>query len=168
VSLRGNVLIAALLVLAAPLTPAVAKRASTSEDRTKAVTLARELEENPTAGDAVEKRRWLVKWYEKVPDITITICDLLGPLPPEGHPFFPEVLVQSIFSQGAFIIEHPDQAGDEVAVQTAGMVGALKVYERLSTDVPAGRLPFLEDMLKRRDGGTLPTYMAETVPKACK
>ena len=73
-----------------------------------------------------------------------------------------------MFSGGAFMIEHPDQAGDQVAVQTAGMVGALIVYEVFAKAQPDARLPFLDDLLKRRDEGSLASYMKEAVPKACK
>lgn len=161
-------MMATLLFTSLKVDPALAKPPSTPEDRAKAVTLARELEQDPMADDALGKRKWLIKWYEKVPDITVIICDLLGPLPGDDHPFFPFVLVQSMFSQGAFIIEHPDQAKDKVAAQTAGMMGSLKVYEVFVQAVPDGRLPFLDDMLKRRDDGTLATYMAEAVPKGCQ
>ena len=162
------VLTTMLLLLFLQASPALAKRASTPEDRSKAVRLARELEQDPAADDALEKRKWLIKWYEKVPDITVTICNLLGPMPGDDHPFFPFVLAQSMFSQGAFIIEHPDQADDKVAVQTAGMIGSLKVYDIFVKAVPDGRLPFLDELLKRREEGTLATYMAEAVAKECK
>ena len=149
--------------------PALAKRpASTPEDRAKAVRLARELEANPMSDDAVDKRRWLITWYEAVPDITITVCNLLGPFPKEDHPFFPAVLTQSMFSGGAFMIEHPDQAKNQVAVQTAGMIGALKVYEAFAKVVPDNRLPFLDNLVKQRDDGTLVALMPEPVKEGCK
>lgn len=160
---------ALLLVSLLQASPVMAKRpASTPEDRAKAVQLARELEANPLADDAPDKRRWLMKWYEQVPDITLTVCNLLGPFPKDDHPFFPRVLTQSMFSGGAFMIEHPDQAKDQVAVQTAGMIGALKVYEAFVKVLPDERLPFLDGLLKRRDEGTLAAYMPEAVEKGCK
>jgi hypothetical protein len=153
---------ALLLVSLILVSPAVAKRpASTPEDRAKAVRLARELEADPMSDDAVDKRRWLIKWYEQVPDITITVCNLLGPFPKDDHPFFPQVLTQSVFSGGAFMIEHPEQAKDQVAVQTAGMVGALKVYEVFVKQMPEARLT-------RRDEGTLETHMRDAVQEGCK
>src|SRR5262245_5475136 len=109
VSMTRRVAAALLLVSLILVSPAVAKRqASTPEDRAKAVRLARELEADPVSDDAVYKRRWLIKWYEQVPDITITVCNLLGPFPKDDHPFFPQVLTQSMFSGGAFMIEHAE------------------------------------------------------------
>jgi hypothetical protein len=168
--IRQRRLILALVLLAAALqaSPAMAKRPSKPEDRAKAVRLAKELELDPMSDDSLEKRKWLVKWYEKVPDITVTICDVFGPLPPDEHPFFPFVLVQSMFSQGAFIIEHPDQSNDKVAAQMAGMLGSLKVYEVFIKERPDAALPYFDDMLKRREEGRLATYMAEAVATGCK
>jgi hypothetical protein len=48
---------------------------------------------------------WLVLWYTRIPDITVTVCNLLGPTPDVDHPYFKEVLVQMMFSGGAFVIE---------------------------------------------------------------
>jgi hypothetical protein len=163
------VLVASLLAVLFQVSPATAKRPkSTPEERAKAVRLARELELDPMTDDAVDKRRWLIEWYERVPDITVTICNLLGPFPKDDHPYFPFVLTQSMFSGGAFMIEHPEQAKDQLAVQTAGVIGALKVYEAFVKVLPDERLPFLDGLLKRRDEGTLAAYMPKAVEEGCK
>jgi len=141
---------------------------STPEERAKAVQLGRELEAQPASEDAVEKRRWLIDFYQRVPDITITVCDLLGPFPKGEHPYFSYVLAQSMFSSGAFMIEHPDQASDQVAVQTAGVEGALKVYEIFVKAMPEDRLPFLDSLLAKRGDGSLRAYMQDAVSKGCK
>ncbi len=170
--MRKRILRAVLLLLlgALLLGPAVSwakAKKSTPEDRAKAVRLTRELEGDPLAVDAVDKRRWLIDWFTKAPDISILVCDLLGPLPKDDHPFFPQVLAQSMFAGGVFIIEHPDQAGDQVAVQSAGIEGALKVYEIFVKAMPEGRLPFLDDLLAKRGDGTLRDHMKEAVGKSC-
>src|SRR5262245_35958134 len=116
----GMTSVAVVLLLSA--FPVTAKpKSSTPEERAKAAMMAHELEAQPLGDEAVAKRAWLIKWWQKVPDLTVTICDLLGPIPKDDHPLFAQVLVQSMFSGGAFMIEHPDQANDKVAVQTAGM-----------------------------------------------
>ena len=141
---------------------------STPEERAKAVQLAHELEAQATSDDAVEKRRWLIDFYQRVPDITITVCDLLGPFPKSEHPYFSYVLTQSMFSSGAFMIEHPDQANDQVAVQTAGVEGALRVYEVFAKAMPDDRLPFLDGLLAKRTEGTFRVHMQHAVAKGCK
>ena len=154
------------LGLASPAVAAESER-STAEERAQAVRYARELAKAPLAADAEPKRRWLLDWYERIPDITITVCDLLGPLPPADHPFFKKVLDQALFSGGAFAIEHPGRAADELAVQTAGMEGSLRVYEACAKAQPLYRLHFLDDLLARRKAGTLAAYLREAVPRGC-
>jgi hypothetical protein len=39
------------------------------------------------------------------------------------------------------MIEHPEQSADQVAVQTEGVLGALKAYEATASRVPDERLP---------------------------
>jgi len=104
------------------------------------VRLTRALETQPSSDDASEKRMWLITWYGRIPDIKVPGCRLLGPAPKGNHPFFSQVMVQWMFGTGAFIIEHPDQAKDLVATQTAGVESALLVYEffaKLQPDAPS-------------------------------
>jgi hypothetical protein len=151
-------------------TLAGAEQPSTAAERSRAVAWAKELEAHPLAEDAAEKRRVLIKWYERVPDVTVTVCDLLGPFPAEGasHPVFTPVLVQLMLAGGAFVIEHPNEAADMVAVQTAAVGGALRVYDRLAPKYPDHRLPYLDDLLKKREAGTLAAHLKERVPEQCR
>lgn len=141
-----------------------ARKPSTPEDRAKAVRLTRQLETDLLGDAAPEARQWLIVWLAKVPDITVKIRDLLGPIPSTDHPFASEVFTQMIFSNAAFIIEHPDAAKDEVAAQTAGVVGALTVYEVIVRAHPEARLEFLDDLLRKRDEGKLSEYVRAKVP----
>lgn len=151
--------------------PAVAwagKRGQSSpEDRAKFVKLTRQLEADPLGKEAVEARQWLIPWLEKVKDITVTVCDLLGPIPGEDHPYSPEILTQMMFSNAAFQIEHPDKADDKVAVQTAGVEGALKAYEAILKSKPEAQIAFLDDLVRKRDAGEFGTYMKKVVPEKC-
>jgi hypothetical protein len=143
------------------------RKPSTPEDRAQAVRYAHELEANPLSDDAASKRKWLVEWYDKVPDITVVVCDLLGPFPEGEHPFMSEVLGQMIFSNGAFQIEHPDLVGDKAAVQTAGLEGALKVDSAFDKAMPQGRVPFLDELLEKQSQGHLSEYVKAKVATGC-
>jgi len=145
-----------------------ARLPSTPEERDQAVRLTRALETRPTSDDAADKRMWLITWYGRIPDIKVQVCHLLGPPPKGNHPFFSQVLVQSMFGTGAFIIEHPDQAKDLVATQTAGVESALLVYEVFAKLQPEARVPFLETLIKKRNAGTLQAYVSDGVQKNCK
>src|ERR1700686_3531651 len=96
---------------------------STSEERARAVKIAHELEDDPLAKDAKEKRTWVIKWIVEIPDITVNVCfDYFGkvPDPPRGHSM--EITNQMVISSAAFMIEHPDKAKDEQAVALLGLL----------------------------------------------
>jgi hypothetical protein len=71
-------------------------------------------------------------------------------------------------SSAAFIIEHPDQARDDVAVNKAGIEGTLKAYEAILRTKPKARWPFLDELIARRDKGTLEDYVREISTTKCK
>jgi hypothetical protein len=47
---------------------------STPEERARAVKVAHELEEEPLAKDAKERREWMIQWIVNIPDITVDVC----------------------------------------------------------------------------------------------
>jgi hypothetical protein len=136
---------------------------STPEERAKAVQLARELEADPLAASAEEKRRWLLQWWDRIPDIKVNIHLRAETVPAADQPYFHKVLFQLAFSGGAFMIEHPAQAKDEVAVQTAAFEGALKVYRILDKHAPGHRVPDLDALVLKQEVGTLRSYIADMV-----
>ena len=94
----GTAVVAIMFLLAAG--PAFAKpKSSPPEERAKAVAFSRELEAQPMGEEAAAKRAWLIAWWQKVPDLTVTLCDLLGPMPKDDHPFFGEVLTQEVVAR---------------------------------------------------------------------
>ena len=61
---------------------------STPEERTRAVKIAHDLENDPLAKDAKDQRAWVYQWISDIPDITVNVCsDYFGklPNPPRGH-----------------------------------------------------------------------------------
>jgi hypothetical protein len=50
---------------------------STSEERTKAVQFARDLEADPLGPNAKEERSWITVWLIQIPDITVKFCTSL-------------------------------------------------------------------------------------------
>ena len=142
--------------------------ASTPEDRAKAVVMTRQLESDPLGEGAVEARQWLMPWLEQAEDITVTVCDILGPIPSEDHPYSAEILTQMIFSNAAFQIEHPEKADETLAVQTAGVEGALKAYEAIVKDKPGARIAFFDDLARKRDDGQLAIFMKKVVSGKCR
>lgn len=162
----------AALALALGLVPRVClaqKRGpSTPEERAQAVRLTRALETDPFNKDAKNARAWLVTFLSDVPDITVTISDCyLGSIFGKDKNYSSELFFQSTFASAAFMIEHPDQAKDDVAVNKAGIEGTLRMYEAILKQKPKAKWAFLDELRERRDKGTLEDYVREAAAK-CK
>jgi hypothetical protein len=156
------------------LTPVAAKtqtqprKASTPEDRAKAVEIARSLEADPLGKEAKEHRNWIVHWLIDVPDISVTVCaNLLGPLIDSKKNYSPEIFTQMVPSAAAFIIENPDKAKDDAAIYTAAVEGSLRAYESILKVKPKAKWPFLDDLIQKRNKGSLPEHVRQAA-MGCK
>ena len=76
--------------------------------------------------------------------------------------------LHEVFGAGVFAIEHPEKANDAVAMYTAGVEAALRVYEVLLKAKPESSMPFLNDLVAKRDHGELGAYVAKVAKKKCK
>ena len=72
-----------------------------------------------------------------------------------------------MFSQAAFMIENPGKGKDDLGVYTAGVEGALKVYEAILREKPKAQSPFLDELVRKRNNGELGKYVRQTMVK-CK
>lgn len=146
-----------------------ARGPSTRDERAKVVDLTRWLEQNPLAQNAHETRQWLQEWIADVPDIRFWVCaDLLGHALNESYPYSREVNQQVMFSGAAFTLERQDKARDDIAVYTAGVEGALRMYEVLARSKPDAKVAFLDDLVTKRNQGQLFDYVARQAKERCK
>lgn len=163
---RGRVLAAALI--AAIVLPALgAERGpSTAEEREKVVRLARQLEQAPLASSARESREWLTIWLIEVPDVSVTVCaNLVEPILGSKKKHASELVTQMMYSSAAWVIDHPEQADDLHAMYLAGVEGTLRAYESILRDEPDSRWKFLDELVARREAGTLTAYVREIMPE---
>lgn len=143
---------------------------STPDERATAVRAARLLETDPFNKDAKKVREWLLKWLIEAPDISVEIC--AGYLPPlygtKNKNNEANLAMQMTFSSAAFIIENPDKAKDEVAVNLAGLEGTLKMYESILKSKPNAKIDFLDQLIAKRDKGELRAYVEDIAANKCK
>lgn len=145
------------------------RKPSTAQERETAVKVARVLETEPFHKDAKKMREWLLLWLIEVPDIHVELCTAY--MPPEKSTdknYGSEIFNQTMFSSAAFVIEHPDQASDRVAVHLAGVEGALKVYEVILTTKPKAKSQFYDGLLEKRNKGELRAFVEEATNTKCK
>lgn len=168
-SLVSSALEAALFLTAlagAPLLGA-ARGPSTPEERQQALRLTKALEDDPLNKDAKTARKWLLGWLTEIPDISVEMCPaLFGNKFEVSKEFAGEIALQQSLSGAAFIIGHPDQAGDKRAVALAGVEGALRAYEAILLAKPEAHLASVDALLQARSAGTLNEVVAHNL-KAC-
>ena len=70
-----------------------------------------------------------------------------------------------IFSQARFIVEHPDQASDLVAVNRAGVDGILKAYATMKVIKPKLKVKFADQLLSLRETGGLDRFLQQALAK---
>lgn len=158
-----------MISLLPAITPAQSKRGpSTPEERDKAVKAARLLEADPFHKDAKKVREWFTLWLIEIPDISIELCNYLGPVLGSKKDYAADTFTQTMFSSAAFMIEHPDQAKDKVAVNLAGVEGALRFYEAVLKAKPKAKQDFLDGLIAKRERGELKAYVQEIAETTCK
>jgi len=145
---------------------------STPEERAKAVQIARALEADPLQPGNKDMRTWFTVWLIEVPDLTIQVCgEELGPVFHESNRdknFVSEIFGQSMFSAASFVIEHPEQANNKVALYLAGVEGSLRAYQSILKVHPEARWPFLDDLILKQQKGELPKYVEKATAKCRK
>ncbi|GHC13362.1 hypothetical protein [Thermomonas carbonis] len=136
-------------------------------EHAKVIQLTRALEERPLDPTARDARAWLLQWAEATPDVTILVCDILGPLPGTNVPNGPELLVQSMFGNAAFQLQHPESKGDPQKTQMAGVVSLLAAYRTYVKTDPGASIPHFDAWLAELAAGTLQTKLAPTITEKC-
>jgi hypothetical protein len=151
-----RILAVALVLLCIPAL-AGARGPSTQAERKRAVEITRKLEKQPLARSSGPDRGWLLQFIVEAPDFQVKGCS--GPLDAlakdEEGPYAKVLYVQSVFGMAAFMFEHPKQAEDWAAVQTAGIESTLKAYESILKADPDARWKELDRLVTARNGGKL-------------
>jgi hypothetical protein len=165
--MRRATLVATLLLIAAVAVAQEASRGpSTRTERDRAVKIAHALEADPLAPSLRDDRDWLLNWIDAVPDITITIC--VDPASGNtGYRYNRELMVQKTFSMAAFIIEHSAQKNDDLAVEAAGVEGAIKAYQAILKKNPRAHSGYWDRLLRKQEEGTLRDYVSDYMLRAC-
>jgi hypothetical protein len=138
-----------------------------AEQRQRVVAIAHKLEATPLDQALFPERDWAEKWILENPDVRIRVCmQLLPDLRRPRYKFRLEIVDQMMLSSAAFLIEHPDKAGDHLAENVGGLQGVLKVYAAIVKSNPDARVPALDDILEKQSRGELLEFARETI-KAC-
>jgi len=137
---------------------------ASAEQRQRVVAIAHKLEAAPLDQALFPEREWARQWVLENPDVRIRMClQLLPDLRRPRYKFRSEIVEQMMLSSAAFLIEHPDKAGDHLAENVAGLQGVLKVYGAIVKSNPDARVQALDEMLEKERRGQLVEFARETI-----
>ncbi len=129
--------------------------------------LVRTLEGNPLAPTARKLRSDLLEWATATPDVTVTVCDVLGPIPNSTVPYGPELLLQAMLGNAAFQLEHPESKGNEEMAQMAGITSLLRAYQATLAADASARIPQYHAWLAELEAGSLAAERAPAIKAKC-
>jgi len=156
-------------LLIAPISANGADRGpSTPEERKQALENIHAWQADPLGPNAKDQFGWILKWVAGVPDITVHVCMIFEKLPKGDKKDSATIFGAEMMAQTAFIIENPEKKDDQIAEFQAGVEGALRVYELLLKANPKDRQPYLDDLVQRREAGTLAEFVKDRAATACK
>jgi hypothetical protein len=143
---------------------------STKEERQRFLALTHKLEQDPLDKSLYAEKTWAKKWLEEIPDINVNICApiLFGmDFVTEQNKYTPQLSYQATFGSAAYIIEHPDRAGDTGAQFVAGVESALKAYSAILKSQPEARSKSLDALLEKQKQGKLAEFV-RSASKGCE
>jgi hypothetical protein len=163
---------AAILGCALLATPASAIAAgrgpSTPEERKQALDYIQHFMADPLNPALKSEIKWLLEWTAEVPDVRVSLCSILDKLPNADKKDSQALFTAMVLAQIAFAIQNPDKQNDDLVQYQAGVEGVLRIYELLLKSNPKDRQPYLDDLIQRRDAGTLPQWVKErAVTEGC-
>ena len=136
-------------------------------DEEKFVRLTRQLERAPLEDSDKSTRGWLIKWATESKDVSVLVCDVLGPIPKQDLPHAGELLLQMLFGNAAFQISHPDRKADLTATQVAGVRSSMAAYSSIIAKHPDAHIPYFDDLLSKERAGDLEMFLTPIVADKC-
>ena len=133
----------------------------------KFVRLTRQLEQAPLGDADKSTRSWLLDWVVDSPDISVVVCEVMGPLADEDTPNAGIYALQMMFGNASFQISNPGRRSDQLALQAAGVRSALKAYQSVLAGDPDARIKQFDALLAKDKAGTLDAHLAPLVEKNC-
>jgi hypothetical protein len=156
------VLVVVLAVFSAASTPkAAAQGTSTPEERARWAEITHKLESNPLDESVSKDGEAALNALGNAHDIHVPLClALLGEFNDPKYKYRHEITRQYMLASGAFLIENPGKAGDDLTA----VESALKVYSAILQQKPDAKWKPFDDLLKKQSQGKLD----ETLRNQCK
>jgi len=165
----STALVGCMILLSPVASNAAGRGPSTPEERKQAFETIHAWQADPLGPEAKDHFAWVLKWFADVPDLTVHVCTILDKLPKGDKKDSNTIFGAEFMAQAAFVIENSDRKTDLPAEYQAGVDGALRTYESLLKANPKDRQPYLDDLVQRREAGTLAEFVKSRLASgACK
>ena len=162
-----TLLLVALSAFAATPVPAAAQETSAAT-KARMIQLIGVLESNPFIKDGKEIRGEVMTWLTEAPDVAVMLCpEVLGDFREIDDDESATLLAQMMFSEARFILENPDKATDQHAINVAGVEGVLRTYAAMKARKRKLALPQFERLVMLQASGQLGAAVDEGLAK-CK
>ncbi len=120
---------------------------------------------NPTAPDADAAYGLLILWAMNTREFSLSVCPgVIDMKEMKTNKSIVRLLGYHILSCFAFMIEHPDEADDQLAVNLAGVHGMVRAYSAVKAKMEGSFGADFADVLVHKDStGTLKEHVAEAI-----
>lgn len=134
-------------------------------DKETFVKASKILEQDPFIKDAKKYREAMTFYLIETKDVSVVLCtnDLTKPIFDKKYKFSNELFSQNMFGNAAFKLENQDKKDDENAAQLAGLESALRAYEAMVKANPKAKLAAADELIVKRNNGTLAKAVADNV-----
>jgi hypothetical protein len=109
-----------------------------------------------------------LKWFADVLGQTVHVYMILDKLSKGDKQDGATIFGGAFMGQAAFLLESPGKKGDPQAEYQAGVEGALNVYAGLLKSNSKDREPYLDDLIQRREAGTLAQFVHDRAAASCR
>jgi hypothetical protein len=165
----SSALLGCVLVSASFAAHAADRGPSTPEERKQAVEYIHDFESNPLGPHALQERKWVIEWVIEIPDVHISFCsEILDKMNRSDEKDGPTLLAAMIMGQTEFALQHADKAAKRADEFEAGIEAVINVYAALVKLNAKDSQPYLDDLMHRRDAGTLAQLVHDRAAASCK
>src|SRR5688572_6703464 len=122
--------------------------------KTRMIELIGTLESDPFIKGGKKLRGEVMSWLAEAPDVAVQLCPaVLGDIEEIESDEGETLVVQLIFSEAKFILQNPDKATDQRAINVGGVEGVLRTYAAMRAAKPKLAIPEFDRLVKLQASG---------------
>jgi hypothetical protein len=157
--MRPRALLSTYLLLITLGVTAVVVAAQQQDEVQTLINASQFLETQPLDKKAKDIRGKAILWVIQTDKVSVKACSLLLSGVEEKYKYSGDLVTQYTIGMAAFKLANPDKAGDDDAVQLAGVESAMRSYEAMLKTQPKAQHKFMDELVAKRSSNTLAEYV---------